>query len=130
MAKHAEEPQGRRDRLLLGRRQHDIVDEILVRPAPAEQPAQDAFVKKTYKIRNETVERVRRAAEAQGVGIGELVDWALATVLDQVEAGTLRVPVEQVQVSMSVVAGRPVGRPSLRQLARARVQRPDGTGEE
>jgi hypothetical protein len=129
MAKHADEPQGRRDRLSLGRR-HDIVDEILVRQAPTEQPAPDVFVKKTYKIRTETVERVRLAADVQGVGIGELVDWALANVLDQLEAGTLQVPVEQVQVSMSVVAGRPVGRPSLRQLARAHVQRPDGTGNE
>jgi hypothetical protein len=51
------------------------------------------YRRKSYLLTDDLVERVAGTAEAQRVGINELVRWALAYTLDGLDSGEIRLPV-------------------------------------
>lgn len=113
------------------RRKGGLVKHVVTQTARQVPDDPDAFVDKTYKVRKRTVDRVKARAQAANVGIGELVDWALTKVLDDLEAGTLTLPVGTVQIEVPVLGGRRVGRPALRRIAQGKItQRQTDQGEE
>ncbi|HEY0739311.1 MAG TPA: hypothetical protein VGD69_30595 [Herpetosiphonaceae bacterium] len=104
------------------RRKGGLVQHVVTQTARQVPEDPDAFVDKTYKVRKRTVERVKAQAQAANVGIGELVDWALTKVLDDLDAGTLTLPVGTVQIEVPVLGGRRVGRPALRRIAQGTIK--------
>jgi hypothetical protein len=113
------------------RRKGGLVKHVVAQTARQASDDPDAFVDKTYKVRKRTVDRVKARAQAANVGIGELVDWALTKVLDDLDAGTLTLPVGTVQIEVPVLGGRRVGRPALRRIAQGKItQRRTEQGEE
>ena len=69
-------------------------------------PTDDQIIGKTWKVRRGTVRRVTAVADKRGVNYGDLVDWMLTHVLDEIDAGQLDLPIEAVSVSVSVLQGR------------------------
>ncbi|HEX6291283.1 MAG TPA: hypothetical protein VFZ66_19020 [Herpetosiphonaceae bacterium] len=105
------------------RRKGGLVKHVVTQASRQAPEDPDTFVDKTYKVRKRTVDRVKERAQAANVGIGELVDWALTKVLDDLDAGTLTLPVGTVQIEVPVLGGRRVGRPALRRIAQGTIKR-------
>lgn len=70
----------------------------------AGSPKKDTeYLRKTYLLEPETVQRIADLAEREDVPLSDLVRFLLSRVLDDVEAGTITIPVK-------VVGKRRVGR--------------------
>ena len=52
----------------------------------------DRHCKRSYTLRQATADRLNARASQEGLGVSELIDYLLATVLDQVDAGELTIP--------------------------------------
>lgn len=57
--------------------------------------APNKVVRKTYLVTNELKDRIAHVAEQNSVGPNELVRFLLTAALDQLDAGTLALPVVQ-----------------------------------
>jgi hypothetical protein len=94
---------------------------------PPDAPDPESITTKAYKVRVGTHQRVQAVAAHHDVGIGELVDWAIAVALDDLERGERTLPVRRVQVEVAMVDRGRVGRPSMRRIVRGLREQDDGT---
>lgn len=67
------------------------------RPARRRRLTRDPLQRKTYLLTPEMVEHVAALAEAERVGINELVRFLLRSSLEMVEAGELEIPTRPAQ---------------------------------
>lgn len=62
------------------------------RPAPTAYQDPDSLKRKTYLLTPRLIERIKRLADDEAVGVNELVRYLLTVAVDSVEAGDLDIP--------------------------------------
>ncbi len=61
---------------------------------PAPEDASDKLQRKTFLVNQALIDRINRASKTHSVGQNELVRYLLDWSLDQIEAGTHKVPLK------------------------------------
>lgn len=70
-------------------------EQINPTPAPEPEPSKLEYIRKTYLVTPELIERVKQTADREKVGQNELLRYLLTWALDELDEGNHHLPLEE-----------------------------------